>query len=103
MTELTYRPVKHRHAAFLKKAGKRAGFKAAYDALAIEYAVASEMLAARARSGLTQEAVASLMGTSKSTVSRLESAGKHSPSISSLQKYAQAVGCKVEVRLVPER
>jgi DNA-binding XRE family transcriptional regulator len=103
MAELPYRPVKHYHAAFLKKAGKRSGFKAAYDALAIEYAVANEMLTARARSGLTQEAVASLMGTSKSTVSRLESAGKHSPSISSLQKYAQAVGCKVEVRLVPQR
>lgn len=44
MTELTYRPVKHRHVAFLKKAGKRHGFKAAYDALAIEYAVANEML-----------------------------------------------------------
>lgn len=103
MAELTHRPIKHRHASFLKKVGKRPGFKAAYDALEIEYAVANEMLAARARSGLTQDAVASLMGTSKSTVSRLESAGKHSPSISSLQKYAQAVGCKVEVRLVPQR
>jgi hypothetical protein len=80
MAELNYRPVKHRHAPFLKKAGKRPGFKAAYDALAIEYAVANEMLAAGARSGLTQEAVASRMDTSKSAVSRLESAGSHSHS-----------------------
>jgi DNA-binding XRE family transcriptional regulator len=102
MAEPRYKPVKHDHAAFLKKAGKRRGFKAAYDALAIEYAVVNEMLAARARAGLTQEAVASRMGTSKSTVSRLESAGKHAPSLTSLKKYAKAVGCKVQIRLVPQ-
>ena len=102
MAESRYKPVRHDHDAFLKKARKRRGFQAAYKALAVEYAVASEMLAARARAGLTQEAVASRMGTSKSTVSRLESAGKHAPSLTSLKKYAKAVGCKVEIRLVPE-
>jgi transcriptional regulator with XRE-family HTH domain len=61
------------------------------------------MLAARARAGLTQEAVATRMGTSKSAVSRLESAGKHAPSLASLKKYAEAVGCKVEIRLIPQR
>ena len=49
MTEIKYRPVAHDHVAFLKKARKRRGFRAAYEALAIEYAVANEMLAARAR------------------------------------------------------
>ena len=103
MAEIKYRPVRHDHEAFLKKARKRRGFKAAYDALAIEYAVASEMLAARSRAGLTQEVVASRMGTTKSTVSRLESAGKHAPSLTSLKKYAEAVGCDIEIRLVPQR
>jgi DNA-binding XRE family transcriptional regulator len=103
MAEVKYRPVRHDHEAFLKKARKRRGFKAAYDALAVEYAVASEMLAARARAGLTQEVVASRMGTTKSTVSRLESAGKHAPSLTSLKKYAEAVGCSIEIRLVPQR
>ena len=102
MANIGYKPVQHDHDAFLKKVRKRRGFQAAYKALAVEYAVANEMLAARARAGLTQEAVASLMGTSKSTVSRLESAGKHAPSLTSLKKYAKAVGCKVEIRLVPE-
>ncbi len=102
MANIGYKPVQHDHDAFLKKARKRRGFQAAYKALAVEYAVANEMLTARARAGLTQEAVASLMGTSKSTVSRLESAGKHAPSLTSLKKYAKAVGCKVEIRLVPE-
>jgi len=103
MVDVRYKPLRHDHAAFLKKARKRRGFKSAYQALAVEYAVANEMLAARVRAGLTQETVASRMGTSKSTVSRLESAGKHAPSLTSLKKYAKAVGCKVEIRLVPQR
>ena len=103
MAEIKYQPVRHDHAAFLRKARKRRGFDAAYKALAVEYAVADEMLAARARAGLTQEAVASRMGTTKSTVSRLESGGKHAPSLTSLRKYAKAVGCKIEIRLIPQR
>ena len=103
MVKAGYKPVRHDHAAFLKKARKRRGFKSAYQALTVEYAVANEMLAARARAGLTQEVVASRMGTSKSTVSRLESAGRHAPTLASLKKYAKAVGCKVEIRLVPRR
>ncbi len=100
MIKLKRKPVPHDHAAFLRKARRRRGFQAAYDALAVEYAIASEMLAARSRAGLTQEVVASRMGTSKSTVSRLESAGKHAPSLSSIKRYAKAVGCKIEIRLV---
>ena len=103
MANLKHQPVTHDHKAFLRKARKRRGFQAAYDALAVEYAIANQMLAARSRAGLTQEAVATRMGTSKSTVSRLESAGKHAPSLSSIKKYAEAVGCKIEIRLVPQK
>jgi len=103
MADLKHKPIPHDHKAFLRKAKKRRGFQAAYDALAVEYAIANQMLAARSRAGLTQEAVATRMGTSKSTVSRLESAGKHAPSLSSIKKYAEAVGCKVEIKLVPQR
>lgn len=102
MAELKYKLVRHDHDAFLKKAKKRAGFRKAYDALEVEYALVNEMLAARARAGLTQEAVAQRMGTTKSAVSRLESAGKHAPSVASLKKYAKAVGCKLEVRFVSD-
>jgi len=102
MTELNYKPVAHDHEAFLKKALKRKGFKEAYEGLAEEYALAREMLAARSRSGLTQEAVAELMGTTKSAVSRLESGGKHAPSLTTLKKYAHAVGCRLEIKLVPD-
>jgi transcriptional regulator with XRE-family HTH domain len=60
------------------------------------------MLAARSKFGLTQEAVAELMGTTKSAVSRLEAAGKHAPSLTTLKKYARAVGCRLEIKLVPD-
>ncbi len=103
MANLKHKPVPHDHKAFLRKAKKSRGFQAAYDALAVEYAIANQMLAARSRAGLTQEAVATRMGTSKSTVSRLESAGKHAPSLSSIKRYAEAVGCKIEIKLIPER
>ncbi len=101
MADLKYRPVRHDHEKFLKRAGKRAGFKEAYQELEDKYALVRELLRARSKAGLTQEAVAKRMGTTKSAVSRLEAAGKHSPSVMTLKKYAQAVGCEVEIKFVP--
>jgi len=103
MAELKYQPVAHDHTAFVAKARERKGFTEAYDALALEYQVASQMLKARARAGLTQDAVAERMGTTKSAVSRLESAHKHAPSLATLKRYASAVGCELQVKLVPQK
>ena len=97
-----YQPVPHDHKAFLDKASKRKGFREAYDALDVEYALANEMLMARKRAGLTQEAVAMRMGTTKSAVSRLEANGKHAPSVASLKKYAEALGCKLKIEFVSQ-
>ena len=101
MAELKYQPVSHNHKTFLKNALKREGFRKAYEDLEEEYTLIREMLAARSKSGLTQEAVAESMRTTKSAVSRLESASKHTPSLTTLRKYAQAVGCRLEIKLVP--
>jgi DNA-binding XRE family transcriptional regulator len=63
-----------------------------------------KILAARASSGLTQAQVAGRIGTTQSAVARLESgAHKHSPSISTLQRYARALGYRLDVRAVKER
>ncbi len=59
------------------------------------------ILKARAEAGLTQAQVAERMGTKAPAVARLENAlvtGKHSPSIATLQKYAAALGKKLEVK-----
>lgn len=50
--------VPHDHKAFMARARARKGFAEAYDALELEYAVTSQMLKARSRAGLTQDAVA---------------------------------------------
>jgi len=103
MANLKYSPVRHNHEAFLAKSRARKGFTQAYDALELEYLVAAQLLKARARAGLTQDAVAERMGTTKSAISRLESAGKHTPSIATLRRYAEAVGCDLKVKLVPQK
>jgi DNA-binding XRE family transcriptional regulator len=100
MADGRYEPVAHDHDAFLARAMRRKGFAAAYAENAAAYELARELIAARAAAGLTQEQVAAAMGTTKSAVSRLEGLGGPSPSISTLQRYARAVGCEVEVRLV---
>lgn len=103
MTELKYHPVAHDHKAFLARARKRKGFAQAYDALELEYRLTDQMLKARARAGLTQDAVAERMGTTKSAVSRLEGAGQHAPSLTTLRRYAKAVGCDLDIKLVPRK
>jgi DNA-binding XRE family transcriptional regulator len=104
MANLKYRPVVHDHQEFLARASKRKGFAEAYEALELEYELANQMLKARSRVGLTQDAVAERMGTTKSAISRLESAGKkNAPSIATLQRYARAVGCDLQVKLIPQK
>ena len=75
--------------------------KAEYEKLSAEYALLDEFLKARAAQGLTQAQVALKIGTTQSAVARMESgSGKHSPSLATLSKYAEALGCKLEVKLV---
>ncbi len=74
-----------------------------YDALEEEFALFDALLRARKEAGLTQAEVAERMATQPSVVARLEAGGghrKHSPSIATLQKYAAAVGCRLEIRMV---
>ena len=65
----------------------------AYEDLADEFAFLDEVLRARSESGLTQAEVAERAGTTQSAIARLESAASsHSPSVATLQGYAQALG-----------
>lgn len=69
-----------------------------YDALEPEFEAAKELIAARVRAGLTQEELATRMGTTQSTIARLES-GRRPPSLRTVQRYAQALGCRAVVRI----
>src|ERR1700692_1139071 len=69
-----------------------------YDALAPEFEIAAELLRARLRAGLSQADLAARMGTSQSTIARLES-GQTLPSTKTLLRYAEATGSRFHVRL----
>ena len=78
--------------------------KREYDRIRLEFEFLGEILRARAAAGLTQADVAARIGTTQSAVARLESAdAKHSPSIATLQRYASALGCTLQVRRVKRR
>jgi DNA-binding XRE family transcriptional regulator len=60
------------------------------------------LLKARQDAGLTQAQVAQRMGTQAPSVARLErslATGRHSPSVATLRKYAQACGKSLVLRL----
>ena len=86
---------------FKSRALARPDVRREYDRIAEEFEFLDEILKARAAAGLSQADVAARIGTTQSAVARLESAGgKHSPSIATLQRYASALGYKLQVRLV---
>ena len=92
------------HEELVEKALSRPGVKAAYDALEDEFTLFDEVLKARKRAGLTQAEIAARMGTKASAIARIEAGGgskRHSPSIATLRRYAEAVGCKLKIQLVP--
>ena len=69
------------------------------EALGPEFELARVLIEARARAGLSQSEVAARMGTSQPAVARLESG--RSPTLKSLERYAEALDMKIEIRLVP--
>jgi len=89
------------HNKMIKEWLRNSDVKKAYNNLEEEFALFDAMFKARQQSGLTQEEVAKQMGTKKSVISRLESSGgkeKHSPSIRTLQRYAEAIGCRLIIK-----
>ena len=76
-------------------------YRAAYDALEGEFALASALIEARARAGLTQEELAKRMETTQSVVARLEG-GRTRPSTRTLEKIARATGTRLKISFEPE-
>jgi ribosome-binding protein aMBF1 (putative translation factor) len=71
-------------------------YRAEYQALEEEFSLASALIAARARAGLTQEQVATRMNTTQAVVARLES-GRVKPSTRTLERFAQATGTRLKI------
>ena len=75
-------------------------FRAEYDALEEEFALASALIRARGEADITQEEVAKAMGTTQAVVARLES-GRIMPSTRTLQRFAKATKSRLRISFEP--
>ncbi len=94
-----------KHSELKEKALKRKGVNTEYKSLGPEFTLLRTMLLARRKAGLSQAQIAERMGTKPPAITRLESSltsGKHSPSLATIKKYAEAIGCHLEIRLVQD-
>ncbi|HTQ13701.1 MAG TPA: helix-turn-helix transcriptional regulator [Rhizomicrobium sp.] len=78
---------------------KSPSYRAEYDRLKPEFALALALIQARSKAGLTQAQVTRKMRTTQSVVARIES-GQNPRNLKTLERYAQAVGRRIEVKLV---
>ena len=77
-------------------------FKAAYDALEDEFALAAALVEARSKADMTQEQVAAAMGTTQTVIARLES-GRAMPSTRTLERFAKATGTRLRISFEPAK
>lgn len=76
--------------------------RAEYEAFKLQLELAEKMKKSREKAHLTQEDIADKLHTQKSVIARLEAAGgrgKHSPSLKTLVRYANAIGYSLEIKL----
>jgi len=89
------------HKELKRRALARPAVRSEYERLENEFAILDEFLKARSLAGITQAEAARRIGTTQSAIARLESGrGKHSPSLATLRKYANALGYRLELRLL---
>jgi ribosome-binding protein aMBF1 (putative translation factor) len=83
-----------------KKWMKEPKYRKAYQAIEEEFALASVVIQARNRAGLTQQELARKMGTTQPVVARLES-GRVRPSMRTLGRLAEATGSRLLISFEP--
>ncbi len=81
---------------------KNPEFRAAYDALEDEFALAAALIRARGEADMTQEEVAQAMGTTQAVIARLES-GRSRPSTRTLERFAKATGTRLRISFEREK
>lgn len=98
-----YAPVPFNPRAYAaKRSSEDTAFAQAYENLQDEFAALDVLLRARKSAGLTQAEVAERMGVKPSALARIEASlmsRKHSPSLETLRKYAQACGKSLTIAI----
>jgi len=79
---------------------KEPKYRKVYDDLEEEFRLASALIEARARAGLTQEELAVRMKTKQAVIARLER-GRVKPSTRTLERIAKATGHRLRISFEP--
>jgi len=74
-------------------------FRQEYEKADAEFAIIESLVRARTEAKLSQAELAKRIGTTQSAIARLEGGGV-SPSLSTLRRYAEATGTRLQVNLV---
>lgn len=93
------------HETFVKKSLSKSEVAKAYDQLSEEFMLLKQMINARKAAKKTQEELAKIMNTTTSVIGRLETGGgknKHSPTIETLKRYADALDYKLVISFLPK-
>jgi ribosome-binding protein aMBF1 (putative translation factor) len=69
----------------------------------INFQVAQMIYDARAKAGLSQRQLAELVGTKQPVIARLEDADYEGHSLTMLQRIAEALNQRLEIRFVPNK
>lgn len=77
------------------------GFAEAYAEADDDYALIEALVAARSRAKLSQSELAEKLGTTQSSVARLEGGGV-TPTLRTLRRYAAATGMRLKLELIAE-
>lgn len=87
--------------ALKKKLMENPEFRAEYEKADAEFSLIEALVQARTKANLSQAELAQRIGTTQSAIARLEGGGV-SPSISTLRRYAEATGSRLEINLVSQ-
>ena len=87
---------------YLNEQLQQPAFKAEWDALQPELAIAQAMIDARKESGLTQKQLSERTGIAQADISKLER-GNANPSLRTLQRLASGMGMNVKIEFVANK
>lgn len=74
-------------------------FRQEYEKADTEFRLIETLVHARTKAKLSQAELAKRIGTTQSAIARLEGGGV-SPSLSTLRRYAEATGARLEINLI---
>jgi DNA-binding XRE family transcriptional regulator len=91
-----------RIAGIKKRLMQNAQFREEYEKADAEFQLVEALIKARTKANLSQAEIACRVGTTQSAIARLEGGGV-TPSLSTLRRYAEATGMRLEINLVQPR